>query len=153
MPIQLRVTRYALLVTHYLTQPSTAMDRQERIDLILDHFENPRHAGLLDGADAVYTSNNPACGDVVTVYLRAGGNGGPVSLAFQGQGCTISQAAASMAMEMLNGLTLAQIDAATAEPLLNRLGPDIAAARQRCAMLAFDSVKDACRQLGRLPQN
>lgn len=123
------------------------MDRQERIDLILDHFENPRHAGLLDGADVVYTNNNPACGDVITVYLRAGGNGGPVELAFDGRGCTISQAAASMAMEMLNGLTLAQIDAALAEPLLARLGPDIAVARQRCATLAFDAVKHACQTL------
>lgn len=129
------------------------MDRQERIDLIIDHYENPRHFGLLEPADAVHSGNNPACGDVVTVYVRAGGNGGPVALAFEGRGCTISQAAASMAMEMLNGLTLAQIDAATAEPLLDRLGPDIASARQRCAMLAFDSVKHACRQLGRLSQN
>jgi nitrogen fixation protein NifU and related proteins len=129
------------------------MDRQERIDLILDHYENPRHVGLLDRADVVYANNNPACGDVVTIYLRAGGNGGPVTLAFEGRGCTISQAAASMVMEMLNGLTLAQIDAATAEPLLHRLGPDIASARQRCAMLAFDSVKHACRELGRLSQN
>lgn len=123
------------------------MDRQERIDLIVDHFEHPRHFGLLEPADVVHTGNNPACGDVVTVYVRAAGNGGPVALAFQGQGCTISQAAASMAMEMLNGLTLAQIDAATAEPLLDRLGPDIASARQRCATLAFDTVKHACHKL------
>ena len=125
------------------------MDRQERIDLILDHYENPRHFGPLEPADVVHTGSNPACGDVVTVYVRASDNGGPVALAFQGQGCTISQAAASMAMEVLNGLTLAQIDTATAEPLLARLGPDIAAARQRCATLAFDAVKHACRELSR----
>lgn len=123
------------------------MDRQERIDLIIDHFEHPRHVGPLPGADVVYSSNNPACGDVVTVYLRAAGNGGPVALAFEGQGCTISQAAASMVMEMMNGLSLAQIDAATAEPLLEKLGPDIASARQRCATLAFNSVKHAAGAL------
>lgn len=129
------------------------MDRQERIDLILDHFENPRHAGPLERADVVYSSNNPACGDVVTVYLQTNGNGEAVTLAFEGRGCTISQAAASMTMEMLNGLTLAQIDAATAEPLLDRLGPDIASARQRCATLALNSVKHACRELGHRSQN
>jgi nitrogen fixation NifU-like protein len=126
------------------------MNRQERIDLILDHYENPRHFGLLEPADVVHTSNNPACGDVVTVYVRAGGNGGPAALAFQGQGCTISQAAASMAMEMLHGLTLAQIDDAGVEPLLEKLGPDIATARQRCATLAFDAVKYACQKLNDL---
>jgi nitrogen fixation protein NifU and related proteins len=125
------------------------MNRQERIDLILDHYENPRHFGQLDPADAVHTTNNPACGDIVTVYLRASDNGGPVALSYQGQGCTISQAAASMVMDMLHGLTLAQIDAATMEPLLETLGPDIASARQRCATLAFDSVKHACRELSR----
>ncbi len=125
------------------------MDRQERIDLIIDHFENPRHVGPLERADVIYGSDNPACGDVVKVYLRADGNGGPATLAFEGQGCTISQAAASMTMEMLNGLTLAQIDAAAAEPLLERLGPDIAAARQPCATLAFNSVKHASDALKR----
>jgi nitrogen fixation NifU-like protein len=129
------------------------MDRQQRIDLILDHYEHPRHAGRLDPADVVFSSNNPACGDVVTVYLRSDGNGGPVALAFEGQGCTISQAAASMVMEMLNGLTLAQIDTASVEPLLERLGPEIASARQRCATLAFNSVKHACSELSRLSQD
>jgi nitrogen fixation NifU-like protein len=129
------------------------MDRQKRIDLIIDHFEHPRHLGPLPGATVVYSSNNPACGDVVTIYLRAGGAGEPATLAFEGQGCTISQAAASMVMEMLNGLTLAQIDAATAEPLLEKLGPDIASSRQRCATLAFNSVKHACREFGRTAQN
>ena len=127
------------------------MDRQQRIDLILDHYEHPRHAGRLDPADVVITSNNPACGDVVTVYLRS--DGGPVALAFEGQGCTISQAAASMVMEMLNGLNLTQIDAASVEPLLESLGPDIASARQRCATLAFNSVKHACSERSRLSQN
>ena len=123
------------------------MDRQERIDLIIDHFEHPRHVGPLPGADVVYSSNNPACGDVVTVYLRVEGAGEPATLAFEGEGCTISQAAASMVMEMMNGLTLAQIDAAIAEPLLAKLGPDIASARQRCATLAFNTVKYACDKL------
>jgi nitrogen fixation NifU-like protein len=125
------------------------MDRQERIDLIIDHFENPRHVGPLEQADVIYGSDNPACGDVVTVYLRADGKAGRATLAFEGQGCTISQAAASMTMEMLNGLTLAQIDAAAAEPLLEKLGPDIAAARPQCATLAFNSVKHASAALKR----
>lgn len=126
------------------------MDRQARIDHIIDHFEHPRHCGPLEPADVVYSSNNAACGDVVKVYLRFGDNGGPLTLSYEGQGCTISQAAASMVMEMMQGMTLAQIDAATAEPLLDRLGPDIASARHRCATLAFDTVKHACRKLNAL---
>ena len=121
------------------------MDRQQRIDLILDHFEHPRHYGRLESAHVALTNSNLACGDVVTVYLRAGSPGQPATLSFEGQGCTISQAAASMAMEMLNGLTLAQIEAVSIEPLLERLGPDIASARQRCATLAFNTAREAGR--------
>lgn len=121
------------------------MDRQERIDLILDHYEHPRHHGRLESADVALTNSNPACGDVVTVYLWAGSPHQPARLSFEGQGCTISQAAASMAMEMLNGLTLAQIDSVPVEPLLEKLGPDIAIARERCATLAFNTAREAGR--------
>jgi nitrogen fixation NifU-like protein len=123
------------------------MDRQARIDQIIDHFEHPRHFGALAGPDVVQMGNNPACGDEVTVYLRTGGHGSPVTLAYEGQGCTISQAAASMVMEMMQGMTLAQLDAASVEPLLARLGPDIVGARQRCATLAFNTVKHAAYAL------
>lgn len=123
------------------------MDRQERIDLILDHFEHPRRFGSLEPADVVRSGDNPACGDLVTVYVQTGGDGGRLALSYVGQGCTISQAAASMTMEMLNGLTVGQIEAASVEPLLARLGPDIASARQQCATLAFNSVKYAVEML------
>lgn len=123
------------------------MNRQERIDQIIDHFEHPRGFGALAEPDVALTGNNPACGDVVTVYLRAGRNGSPVALSYEGLGCTISQAAASMVMEMMQGLTLAQIDAASVEPLLAKLGPEIAGTRQRCATLAFNTVKHAARAL------
>lgn len=119
------------------------MDRQQRIDLILDHYEHPRCRGRLDPADAVVSSGNPGCGDVVTVYLAVEDPDQRAHLAFEGEGCTISQAAASMVMQMLQGWSLQQIDEATPEPLLDMLGSDIAAARPRCATLAFNAVKDA----------
>ena len=125
------------------------MDRQERIDFILDHHDKPRHRGALSAADAVYTGGNPGCGDVVTVYLAVNGPEQVTRLAFEGEGCTISQASASMVMEMMQGKTLRQIEAATPEPLLVKLGPDIAKARERCAILAFNAVKHACLEYRR----
>lgn len=123
------------------------MDRQERIDLILDHFAKPRHKGALSVPAVTYTSGNPGCGDTVTVYLVGHGSDQRVTLSFEGEGCTISQAAASMVMEMMQGWTVQQIAAATPQRLLAMLGPDIAAVRDRCAMLAFNAVKHAGRQL------
>ena len=125
------------------------MDRQERIDFILDHHDKPRHRGVLPLADAVYRGGNPGCGDVVTVYLSVDGPDQVTRLSFEGEGCTISQASASMVMEMMQGKSLYQIEEATPEPLLAKLGPDIAKARERCATLAFNAVKSACLEYRR----
>lgn len=123
------------------------MNRQQHINLILDHFQHPRHQGSLAEALVTCTSSNPGCGDVVTIYLRSAGAGQPVTLAFEGQGCTISQAAASMMMELLQDKTLAEIEDASVEPLLALVGPDIASARRRCVTLSFDAVKHAASEL------
>ena len=123
------------------------MNRQERIDLILDHFEHPRFHGRLDVPGTAVTGGNPGCGDTVTVYMTVTEPGDSVEIAFEGEGCTVSQAAASMVMQMMQGRTLRQIDEATAEPLLEMIGPDIAAARRNCSLLAFNAVKEAGRQL------
>ena len=127
------------------------MNRQERIDLILDHFEHPRFRGRLDVPGTAVTGGNPGCGDTVTVYMTVAEPSDAVQLAFEGDGCTVSQAAASMVMQMMQGRTLRQIDQATAEPLLEMIGPDIAAARRNCSLLAFNAVKEASRQLQRRP--
>ena len=125
------------------------MNRQERIDLILDHFEHPRFHGRLDVPGTAVTGGNPGCGDTVTVYMTVAESSDSVEIAFEGEGCTVSQAAASMVMQMMQGRTLRQIDEATAEPLLEMIGPDIAAARLNCSLLAFNAVKEAGRQLQR----
>jgi len=80
----------------------------------------------MPSADAVYNGGNPGCGDVVTVYLSVDGPEQITRLSFEGEGCTISQASASMVMEMMQGKSLHQIEEATPEPLLAKLGPDIA---------------------------
>jgi nitrogen fixation NifU-like protein len=100
-------------------------------------------------ADAVYTGGNPGCGDVVTVYLAVDSYDQAVRLSFEGEGCTISQASASMVMELLQGRPLRELEDATPELLLARLGPDIAKARERCAMVAFNAVKNACLEYRR----
>lgn len=123
------------------------MDRKAHIDLILDHFENPRFRGRLDAPGTAVAGGNTGCGDTVTVYLAIDQPSDAVQLAFEGEGCTVSQAAASMVMQMLQGRTLRQIDEASAEPLMEMIGPDIAAARRNCVLLAFNAVKKAGRQL------
>jgi nitrogen fixation NifU-like protein len=47
------------------------LDRQLQIQILLDHYEKPRHRGVLDEADVAMPGGNPGCGDVVTIYLKA----------------------------------------------------------------------------------
>lgn len=72
-------------------------------EVILDHSRHPRHYGVLDHASHKAEGYNPLCGDKVTVYLQLGEDGRVADIKFEGKGCAISQASASMMTDMLKG--------------------------------------------------
>lgn len=126
------------------------MDRQTIIDRLLDHYERPRHHGPLEGADVVVPGGIPECGDTVTIYLKV--NPGDMSIAglsFEGRGCTISQAAASLLAEQLQGAPLAAIETMDDEAVLDLVGREVARSRPRCATLALNTLKAAALAYGR----
>jgi nitrogen fixation NifU-like protein len=125
------------------------VDRQARIDFILDHYENPRHFGPLEPATVVQKGGNPGCGDVVTFYLRVDGDERIAEISFEGDGCTISQAACSMVTEMFTGKTLADVEATPPDAILDLLGREIVATRLKCATLGLNTTKEAIRALKR----
>ncbi len=120
------------------------MDRQEQLDFILDHYENPRHKGPLAEADAVVEGGNPGCGDIVKVYLKI--DDGHVVATFEGEGCTISQASASYLMDEVNGKTLDDVLAIDHGNLMDALGREIVQQRTRCATLSLDTLRAAIRK-------
>jgi nitrogen fixation NifU-like protein len=79
-------------------------------EVILDHSRHPRHYGALDGASHKAEGYNPLCGDRVTVYLKLGEDGRVADIKFEGKGCAISQASASMMTDMLKGRTQGQAE-------------------------------------------
>lgn len=79
-------------------------------EVILDHSRHPRHFGALDNATHRADGHNPLCGDRVTVTLALDGAGRVADIRFQGKGCAISQASASMMTEMLAGRTVAEAE-------------------------------------------
>jgi nitrogen fixation protein NifU and related proteins len=121
------------------------MDRQAQIDFILDHYENPRHYGPLPGATVVRRGGNPGCGDVVTFYLQLDPDEHITDISFEGEGCTISQAASSMVTELFAGKMLEDVERTSTDVILGLIGPEIAGVRLRCAMLGLDTVKRAAR--------
>lgn len=75
-------------------------------EVILDHSRHPRHFGPLEHATHKAEGYNPLCGDRVTVMLALDPDGKVADIKFQGKGCAISQASASMMTEFLMGRTL-----------------------------------------------
>lgn len=77
-------------------------------DLILDHGKHPRNFHVIDPADCEAVGHNPLCGDKLVLFLSVGADGTIADAAFQGSGCAISVASASMMTEMMRGKTAAQ---------------------------------------------
>lgn len=77
--------------------------------VILDHNRRPRNYAVLPSANRVGSGNNPLCGDEVTVYLHLDGNK-IADISFQGSGCAISQASASLMTVNLKGKTVPEAE-------------------------------------------
>jgi nitrogen fixation NifU-like protein len=122
------------------------MDKQEQIDFILDHFENPRRKGAMPDAEAAVEGGNPGCGDIVTMYLKVDPETGKAAVTFEGAGCTISQASASYLSEEVTGKTIDEILAIDYHDLMDALGQEIVEQRTRCATLSLDTLRAAIRK-------
>jgi nitrogen fixation protein NifU and related proteins len=78
-------------------------------EVILDHYKRPRNFGPLEKADHKAEGHNPLCGDRVTIYLVMDGDV-IRNISFQGGGCAISTASASLMTEILKGKNLAEVE-------------------------------------------
>ncbi|HEY2033205.1 MAG TPA: SUF system NifU family Fe-S cluster assembly protein [Rhizomicrobium sp.] len=79
-------------------------------DVILDHSKHPRHFGPLEGATNTAEGYNPLCGDRVKINLIVDKNDRIADIKFEGRGCAISQASASMMTDMVVGRTVAEAE-------------------------------------------
>ncbi len=120
------------------------MDREALIARLLDHYQHPRNRGPLGDADVIVTGGDPGCGDTVIAYLKIAPSGDHIAaLSFDGQGCTVSQAAASLLSERMVGAPFAAVDALSPEEMIDILGREVVGARPRCATLALRTLKIA----------
>jgi len=131
-------------------------------EVIFDHYKRPRNFHPLPGADCSAEGHNPLCGDRITVYLKT--NDGVIEdVSFEGSGCAISTASASLMTEVLKGRSLADVERLFAEfhamvtdaeagprPELGKLevlsGVREFPARVKCATLAWHTLNAALHQ-------
>ena len=131
-------------------------------EVILDHYRSPRNKRGLADATVSLKKNNPLCGDEITIHARVE-DGTVTELAFEGQGCSISQASASMLTENVAGKSLEDAGAlasefrsmmeGTAEPDEDEFGDLMALkgvvkypVRIKCAVLGWDVLQEALEQ-------
>ncbi len=135
-------------------------------DIILDHYKHPRGRALLPEPAGESHQVNPTCGDEVTVQVAVDADGALV-VGYEGQGCSISQASASVMSEMVTGTAPAEAEAVRlafvdlmrskgeGEPDEDVLGDGVAfvgvsryPARIKCALLPWMALQDAEAKAG-----
>ena len=127
------------------------MARQQQIATLVEHYQNPRHQGVLEGADVVMPGGSPECGGSVEIYLEAGEEVRIRDLSFTGQGDIISQAATNMVLEQVleERLTMDGVLALDYEGFVDRVGREAVGSRTRNATLGLSTLKSAVRKYQR----
>lgn len=112
-------------------------------DRILEHYEEPYHRGWCEHCTHCHEDRNPLCGDRVVMSLRIDDHGTLREVYFDGEGCCISQAAASMLVERFDGKTVEEVRRFTAQDMLDLFGVKLTPARQNCCLLPWRVLQAA----------
>ena len=124
------------------------MSRQGQIATLVEHYQSPRHRGVIEGADVVMPGGSPECGGSIVIYLAGGEEGRIRDLSFTGQGDIISQAATSLILKQVmdDGLTMGEVLALDYEAFVDRVGREVVGSRTRNATMGLSTLKSAIRQ-------
>ena len=109
-------------------------------EIILDHARNHRHWGLLEPNDLDHEELNPLCGDRLRLTLRLDPEQVITAVGWDGEGCAISQASASMFGEEILGMRLAEALAIDKQALLDNIGLPLSINRVKCALLPLKTL-------------
>ena len=110
-------------------------------EIILDHYRNPRNKGRISNADVSFHDSNPLCGDEIDMHLKVEDDI-VKDIKFEGRGCAISQASASMLTEMVMNKSLTSVKELDKDDILENIGlVNLGPARIKCALLSLKVLK------------
>jgi nitrogen fixation NifU-like protein len=122
------------------------LQKIEYTDLVIDHFRNPRNLGELKDADVVVSEGSPACGDLITLYLKVDPKTKKITdIKFKSYGCASNIATASMMTEVVKGKTIEEAKKITWKEITEALG-GLPPVKVHCSVLAVDALKSAIRE-------
>ncbi|HUG93639.1 MAG TPA: iron-sulfur cluster assembly scaffold protein, partial [Planctomycetaceae bacterium] len=107
---------------------------------LFDHARSPHHRGQLATASHVQAVRHPTCGDQVCLQVRIDESGRVGEGWFDGRGCLVSQAAASILCETIEGRRVADLRDFSAEAFVATIGTPLTPARRGCALLAWQAL-------------
>ena len=111
---------------------------------IIDHYKRPRNYGELEDPTFTHVGENPVCGDEIAIDVKLDGET-IEDVRFRGDGCAISQAAASLLTSELPGVTLSELYEMDRDTVADLLGVDISPMRMKCAVLAEKVAQDGAK--------
>lgn len=110
---------------------------------VMDHYEDPYHRGGCAACTHAHEDRNPLCGDRVQLALQITPEGKIQQAWFDGEGCCISQASASMLCEKIEGSTVEEAKQFAAKDMLELFGARLTPNRQKCCLLSWRVLQQA----------
>jgi nitrogen fixation protein NifU and related proteins len=115
------------------------------MEQILDHYKNPRNKHIMEVCDIDHRGVNPLCGDDLRFMIKIE-KSIVTEAAFDGKGCAISQASASMLTEKLVGMKLEDVKKLKNDDIFEMLGIHVSPARVKCALLSLKVLEDGIKK-------
>lgn len=111
---------------------------------ILEHYRHPHNFGRLENPDIDQKKGNPFCGDILSVTIKLSKDKKSLAkINFEGQGCAISIASASLLTDFVTAKTITEIMSLKKETILSLLGTELTPTRLKCALLSLETVQSA----------
>ena len=110
-------------------------------ELILEHYREPQNFGQLDNFDCKHSEANTSCGDDFTFYLKLDSDNHIQDISFEGRGCAVSTAAASILTEWARGKSISELSQLEPKRVEEIVGVKVSLLRQKCLQLSAKALK------------